>query len=129
MLTLLLILVIGLSLWIVLLDRLLVYFRLVLLAILLIKVINRRIIIKIITLIIIKMIYISILGLNIPLISIFRKLEIISLLCVKYFLSWKILMIIHIFTNRIKLSFFIILVFKVRFSIISIVLISLLFIL
>ncbi len=58
----------------ILLNWFLVYLRLILILILLIKVVYLRIIIKIITLIIIKVIYISLLRLNIPLISIFRKL-------------------------------------------------------
>ena len=121
-------LIITLSLWLVLLNWFLVSFRLILLIIILsFEIVYWVSTIKIITLVlIIKMINISWLRLNIPLISIFWELKIISLLRALNLLSWKIMIFGHVFSNRIKLSIFVILVFEIRLSIISIVLISLL---
>ena len=127
MTSLLLWLIIILGLWLILLSWLLVYLRLILLIIILgVEIIYWVIIIKIVTLIIIKMINISWLRLNIPLICIFWELKIISLLRINNLLSWKIMIFSHVFSNRIKLSVLIILVFELRLSIISIILISLL---
>ena len=127
MTSLLLWLIIILGLWLILLSWLLVYLRLILLIIILgVEIIYWVIIIKIVTLIIIKMINISWLRLNIPLICIFWELKIISLLRINNLLSWKIMIFSHVFSNRIKLSVLIILVFELRLSIVSIILISLL---
>lgn len=127
MTSLLLWLIIILGLWLILLSWLLVYLRLILLIIILgVEIIYWVIIIKIVTLIIIKMINISWLRLNIPLICIFWELKIISLLRINNLLSWKIMIFSHVFSNRIKLSVLIILVFELRLSIISIIWISLL---
>ena len=116
----------GLSRRLELLSLNLIHLRFVLINIRLVKVVRRLVIIKIIILIIIKVINISLLLLIIPLISIFWVLWIYSLLTILNLLSREVLIFHNISSNRIKVIILIILILEVRFSVLRIILLSLL---